>query len=245
MEGFTDIHHHIVYGIDDDGPQTFEESVQMLWLAQRNGVKQIVATPHMKPGLQVFDEANYFKRLGQLCQYAQKLNITIKPGAEVMYTEHTCLFLRQNRIPTLGNTNYVLVEFLPKVTFEKLLNSLKSIYDIGYTPVLAHLERYDCLRARSHRVYSLKHETNTLLQMNCETVLQKGFLSGWWKRELLNNNLIDAVASDAHDTEIRSIRMREAYCWLETHISTQCAQRLTGCIKYNGFWNEVVEGQGG
>ena len=44
--GFTDIHSHILYGIDD-GAKTLEESLAMLRLAAEAGTTDIVATPHV------------------------------------------------------------------------------------------------------------------------------------------------------------------------------------------------------
>lgn len=243
MEGFIDVHHHLAYGMDDDGPQTFEESVQMLQNAHRNGVRMIVMTPHFIPGIRAFNNDDYLLCLEQLRRYIQEMNlfVTIQSGAEVMYTELTCDFLRQSRIPTLGNTNYILVEFPAEITFENLIASLNSIHDTGYISVLAHMERYRCLRVKPQRIYALKNKTNTLLQMNCETILKKDFLLVWWKRELLRSGLIDIVASDAHNNETRSVKMREAYEWIEMQVGIKCAQHIMGCIRSNGFWREIYE----
>ena len=45
MEGFVDIHHHLIYGMDD-GAQTWEQTRQMLTSAWKNGIDRIIATPH-------------------------------------------------------------------------------------------------------------------------------------------------------------------------------------------------------
>lgn len=42
FHGIVDIHHHLVYGLDD-GSQSMEQTIQMLELAYRNGVDCIVA----------------------------------------------------------------------------------------------------------------------------------------------------------------------------------------------------------
>ena len=40
-----DLHNHILPGLDD-GPQTFEESIEMCQIGFRDGIRMIVATPH-------------------------------------------------------------------------------------------------------------------------------------------------------------------------------------------------------
>ncbi|MBI5560524.1 MAG: hypothetical protein HY883_04555 [Deltaproteobacteria bacterium] len=44
-----DIHCHILPGIDD-GPSDMDESVRMCRVAEKDGIRTIVATPHHKPG---------------------------------------------------------------------------------------------------------------------------------------------------------------------------------------------------
>ena len=44
-----DMHHHLIYGIDD-GARSFESTVKMLREAVANDVEAIVTTPHITPG---------------------------------------------------------------------------------------------------------------------------------------------------------------------------------------------------
>ena len=52
-DGFVDIHHHLIYGLDD-GAQTWEQTQQMLTQARENGIRRIIATPHAEPGMRPF-----------------------------------------------------------------------------------------------------------------------------------------------------------------------------------------------
>ena len=45
MDGFVDIHSHILWGLDD-GAKDFDMSVAMLRIAAESGTTDIVATPH-------------------------------------------------------------------------------------------------------------------------------------------------------------------------------------------------------
>ena len=54
VSGFADIHSHFVYGMDD-GAKTREDMEAMLVAAYADGIKSLVATPHMTPGIKPFD----------------------------------------------------------------------------------------------------------------------------------------------------------------------------------------------
>ena len=49
MEGYIDIHSHILPGIDD-GAKNFEMSMEMLQMAYDNKIRKIILTPHNKIG---------------------------------------------------------------------------------------------------------------------------------------------------------------------------------------------------
>ena len=55
-EGYVDIHSHIIPGVDD-GSQSFEESLDMLNMAYKQGVRTMYATPHFGSGKEKYDKA--------------------------------------------------------------------------------------------------------------------------------------------------------------------------------------------
>ena len=46
----VDIHSHIIPGIDD-GAQSIDDSINILKIAESEGITAMVATPHLKPAL--------------------------------------------------------------------------------------------------------------------------------------------------------------------------------------------------
>lgn len=58
MTGFTDIHSHFVYGVDD-GAKTRADMEAMLDAAYADGVTSLFATSHMTPGISPFDFLAY------------------------------------------------------------------------------------------------------------------------------------------------------------------------------------------
>lgn len=230
MTGFTDIHHHLIYGLDD-GPRRMEETCAMLQRAAAQGITHIVATPHVTPGVQKFDRDAFLARLNEARQYcaSQHLPLTLHPGAELLYTPLTARLLREGRVPTLGDTPYALVEFSPDVRFDVLEAAVGELLHGGFLPVLAHMERYDCLTRRVKRAIRLKQSCEVYYQVNCSTILgRRGFWANRCVDLLLREQLVDFVATDAHNTETRPARMRSAFDALREKVGPEYAAALTG-----------------
>ena len=133
----------------------------------------------------------------------------------------------QRQLLTLGDTGWVLLEFVPNITAKELETALQEITGAGYRILVAHIERYPCLAqhgllARLHKQYRL------CCQVNCSTVLNSGFLQWMRLEHWVKAGLVDAISSDAHNCTSRPTRMRQAYERLCTRVGQTTAQKLTG-----------------
>ena len=241
IKGFIDIHHHLCYGVDD-GAQTLDDALAMIKAALEDGTQTILATSHITPGIRPFDTALYMQHLGDIraaCE-DEGLALRVLPGAEILYTEQTARFLHEEKIPTLGGTNYVLVEFMPSVAYEDVRKALTGILRSGYLPVVAHVERYDCLARSPRRAAELHGELDVLFQMNCGTVIGgKGFFRDMRAKRLIDDGLIDIVASDAHNVRSRCTKMQDAYKALKARCGAEDAKRMTGRTADTPFWAAI------
>lgn len=213
MNAFVDIHHHILYGLDD-GPANPEQAEQMLLAAYREGVRTIIATPHIAPGIRPFSCDTLYRQVEatQRRCTALGLDLSILPGAEVLYTCQTERYLAQRRIPTMAGSGKVLVEFPPSVRFDELETAVRTLLRGGYIPILAHIERYPCLMAPGQRAARLKEQYDVQYQINGGLLLRNGHgLAARRIRRLFLTQQIDYVASDAHDCERRACCLNEAY----------------------------------
>lgn len=238
-QGFTDVHHHLLYGVDD-GAQSLKMSLEMAKLAWKQGTRTIIATPHVTPGVDPIRTDLFQERLEELrlaCKKA-RMDLRILLGAEILYTDMTCRFLSDGRVPTMAGTDYVLVEFMPGVRYDALYSALEGILRTGYLPIVAHVERYACLATAPRRALSLKRELDgVLFQMNCSTILGgRGFFNDLHTRKFLDEGLIDITASDAHNLRERPTRMLEAYRKLKDSYDAVYAANLTGFGERKGFW---------
>ena len=206
-----DIHTHILPGVDD-GARDVEEMTEMIAQADEEGICVIVATPHYgicNPG---YDSAEARRKL----EIARKVlsenypHIRIFMGNELYYSPGIIEELKSGRALTTGGTDYVLVEFPTDITFEKLSEAVRAFCSEGYKPVLAHIERYDCLFRELDRVHELIG-LGAYTQVNAIGFLAGRFdRDGGWCRNLLKDGVIHFVASDCHDSSGRVPVMRSA-----------------------------------
>ena len=227
---FTDIHHHILYGLDD-GAATPEKMQEMLRKAAEDNIGRIIATPHVTPGVKRFERDQFDRALRAAQEYSagENLNIEIYEGCEILYTDQTPRFLEEGRIPTLADTDLVLVEFSPDVQYKKLVDALESILTSGFSPIVAHVERYDCLAHHPSRAEKLKDEMDVYFQVNCTSIIgdKKGMGNKKFVEKLLDKDLIDAIGTDAHSPNKRPVRMMEAWQKLKKDFGKSYANELT------------------
>ena len=225
--GFTDIHAHVVYGVDD-GPKTAEDMRNLLDAAHAQGFSRIFATSHMEPGVHPFPEEEYRIRLEEGNRYCaeQGYDLTILPGAELLYTPAMDGLIRDRRLKPLGDSMNVLVEFMPDVAADEAEWVLEQLEDAGYQTILAHIERYECMRGGFPA--QLKRRFQVQYQVNCRSVLEsEQLLRGRHLRKWLKDGLIDYVATDMHHSVRRPPRMAEAYEVLVRRYGTETAKQQT------------------
>ena len=129
---------------------------------------------------------------------------------------------------SLGEGNVVLVEFSPDVTFSEMENTVHAMRSLGYRPLIAHAERYQCLVSKPERVETLVSR-RVLIQVNASSVTASLFSSvGRFVRRLLKCGLVHAVASDGHREVGRSPHLADAY----KKTVSLCGQSLADAVFY-------------
>ena len=225
----TDIHHHLLFGMDD-GARDEKEMHAMLRMAAENGIGRIVATPHVTPGIERFNREQYDAalRIGQAYCDENQLGIELYGGAEILYTEQTCRFLEDGRVPTMAGTEFVLVEFSPDIRYAKLHDALSDLCRYGYVPIVAHVERYYCLLKHPARLQELKRELRLYFQVNCGTIIkQRNFTTRHFLKKMMNWDLLDVIGTDAHHAaNVRTCNMRDAWYALKREFGREYAYEL-------------------
>lgn len=240
--GLTDIHHHILSGMDD-GAQNSKEMHAMLRRAADDGIVRIVATPHVTPGVERFDREQYDRALQEAREYCEEKRIPMEiyGGAEILYTNQTCRFLEDGRVPTMADTEFVLVEFSPDIRYERLCAALTDLLHTGFLPIVAHVERYHCLNRHPSRLLEIKRELDVCYQVNCATIIkQRDLLTRRFLKKILDWDLLDVIATDSHHAAVsRTVNMREAWLKLKQEYGGSYANELTdGHLLFGNIKNQ-------
>ncbi|WNH10258.1 tyrosine-protein phosphatase [Thalassobellus suaedae] len=207
LEDFVDIHNHILPGIDD-GAKTVEEALNLINELNDLGVTEFIPTPHiMQDFYPNTDETigNAYQQLLKNLKTNPLGSIPINPAAEYMLDNNFEKLLENKNLFTLKK-NYVLVEmsyFQPPINLENLIFKIKTK---GYLPVLAHPERYSFYHNKIEYYKKLK-QLGCFFQLN---LLSLGEHYGKSVQKtanyLINENLIDFVATDTHnETHIKKL----------------------------------------
>lgn len=211
MGKYTDIHCHILPGVDD-GAQTMEETRRMLKLASEEGIRYIVATPHHHPRRGKEPPEVLKKQYAKVRREAREIDEKLKVflGTEVYFGQDVPDKLREKRILTMNETRFVLAEFSPGDSYDYIRQSLQQIQMKGYEVILAHIERYECMRDDIYRVGELK-EMGVAIQINAGSIIgESGRKIKKYIKNLLKEELVDCVGTDAHGADVRPPKMKKA-----------------------------------
>jgi len=197
--GERDSHCHILPGIDD-GPKDDHGALAIARLLCEMGVRKVVATPHVISDVYPNSTAKISAAVDALRRLfsASGLGIEVEAGAEY-YAEGELLDRIERRdLLAFGAEKYVLfespVERRPMV-LEDIAFSLASA---GYTPLLAHVERYAFLRKDPDAVAHLR-EIGVRFQVNHPSFhLPKTSGRGEMARSLYVKGLVDVLGTDMH-----------------------------------------------
>lgn len=227
-EGFTDIHSHALFGVDD-GARSVEESLQMLRLMYDEGIREAILTPHYHRGHAQADVEVIRRHFDELCECARSDDkagaIKLWLGCELYYYPSAVDWLDEGRVLSLGSSRYVLLEF--GYTMEKRLinEGISNVVRAGYIPVIAHVERYRGLKFSLSNVSELI-EMGALIQVNSEAVGSGFNRERSFVRKLLKNGMVDFVATDAHDTHERAPKLFRAASYISRHYGEDCCRKI-------------------
>lgn len=195
-----DLHSHILFGIDD-GSETIEESIELLKEAKRQGIDEIILTPHYIENSQYnCNNANKAKLLKKLRAKIKKEKIDIKLylGNEVFFTENFIELLKKKEISTLNRSKYVLFEFPMGNVYNNTTEIISMLVSKGYYPILAHPERYPKFQ-KNPDIAEEYLRMGVHLQGNFTSLFKKyGKNAEKTLKYLLKKHYISFLGSDAH-----------------------------------------------
>lgn len=195
---YIDIHSHILPGIDD-GSKNNADSELLLNGMIAMGFKKSITTPHTIKNSWDNTKESITATTRQLyTDFPQQTNrLQLQCASEYYLDDHFVSQFQSEDLLTLKN-KHVLVEMSYMNAPLQLFDILFELQVKGYTPVLAHPERYSFYHENFQAYHQLK-KAGCLFQMNLlSSVGYYGDAVMQTANELLKNKLIDFVGSDMH-----------------------------------------------
>ena len=214
-----DFHNHVLPNVDD-GPKTIEESMEMLKIAAKQGIRNIINTVHFQHPKMDGKNVEYSYLLEQVNNLQErlneeKINIIIHLSAEVFYLPNL-VEISKNPLVTLGNRKYMLIEFKSNIYPSGYEDEFYKLQLNGITPIVAHPERYRFIQ-NDISILELWKNRGYLIQIDAGSVL--GYFGKKTKTvslKMIKNGFVNLIGSDAHNTKKRNFCLLDAYSAIET-----------------------------
>lgn len=165
----TDIHSHLIPGIDD-GVKTHDEAIEVIKKLQKMGYKKLITTPHIMHHRFPNTKERILKGLQLLKKSLKRANIgiSIEAAAEYYLDDHFISLIHQDDLLTFGD-NHVLFELSYRQEPTDFESTVDLLIHKGYKPVLAHPERYTYFHDNLE-IFEKLHKRGLILQMNINSL---------------------------------------------------------------------------
>lgn len=198
-----DIHSHLLPNVDD-GVRTFDDSIECIRGLQMLGYSGSIVTPHIYKGLYPNTRESVEPVFAELRIALADAGLTyeLQLAAEYFADEHLIELARQGTpllsFPADGRS-CVLLEF--PYQSEPLLwaDALSALHRGGYSPVLAHVERYKFVTQNSAAWLERFTQFDVMFQCNIGSLVgQYGRESMEFARAMLSSGRVTFWGTDLH-----------------------------------------------
>ncbi len=197
----VDMHSHLLPGIDD-GAKTLEESITLIRGFKELGYRKVITTPHVM--------SDFYKNTPDIILSAkkkvkgtlatQRVNIEVEASAEYYLDEFLIHKIESKELLPFGD-NYILFE-LPFIGEPpNLATFVFELQTNGYTPILAHPERYTYWHDNFDKYHEMK-DRGVHLQLNMFSLI--GYYSPQIKKiaeRMIDEGLVSFLGSDCHNEQ--------------------------------------------
>jgi len=213
-----DIHHHLLFGLDD-GPSDIEISVAMAEMSAQNGVTHIVCTPHSSEHFK-FDPALNLERLEMVRQrLSNRISLALGCDFHLMFDNIEDAIANPAKY-SINGKQYLLVEFPD----HGISQNMKEIF--------FRLGMADWLRAGCY------------IQITAASLTGRfGKIAQRVSHELLRRNWVNFIATDAHDLTSRPPMLRDAYLLVADKYGVETADRLCVHNPHAAYFGENLPPQ--
>jgi protein-tyrosine phosphatase len=205
-----DIHCHILPGLDD-GSKDLEVSLEMARMAVADGIKTIVATPHLfkQRAVDLKDLNTKEVILQAIDQLQAKLTeegipLKLLPGCDFPLSYEALQLLDNDQALTINNSHHYLLLELPDTSLPPSLEDICfQLKSKGLTPIITHPERQFIIQEMPQKLARLI-DLGCLVQMTGNSLTGTfGSLVKKVSRKLIKKGYVHVLATDSHNTRHR------------------------------------------
>lgn len=204
LHNMTDIHSHIMYGVDD-GAKSEKQSLVLIDKLSQLGIVNSFVTPHIMSSfpLNTYDSlSDYFRDNFHAVKKSSNINMML--SGEYMVEKSTDELLQdvaisKQKLLTFDG-KHILIEVPAKQEPTNFLDVIFKLQTLGYIPILAHPERY--LYMTKDDISSLR-DKGVKFQLNI-LALSKVYGELTNKNALLHlqNGIYDYIGTDIHNEKM-------------------------------------------
>lgn len=227
MSGYYDIHTHILPYVDD-GAEDMEETKKLLQMEYEDGVRTIFVTPHYRIGMFEPDMERILEQYERVKKEAAKIGdgMRILLGCEFHTNLDMVEILDQGTRPCMGDTRCVLTEFSGCHDLRTIQERCHDLLCHGYTPIIAHAERYPALNKNMEGLRMLT-DLGVYIQMNAESLVGKeGFSVKRFCKKVMKEDLLHFIGSDTHDSRMRIPLIGKCSSYLEKNMGKEYMEKI-------------------
>ncbi|HUR09935.1 MAG TPA: CpsB/CapC family capsule biosynthesis tyrosine phosphatase [Flavitalea sp.] len=194
----TDMHSHLLPGIDDGAPDP-AMSIELMRGLHSLGYRQLITTPHIMSDMYRNDRASIAAALSVLQRESETAGL-ISPAAAAEYfmDDYFDLLVEEN-VPLMTlRDNWVLVEFSFVGAPANLKQKIFNLQIKGYQPVIAHPERYIYF-FNNKKWYEELKDAGCLFQVNLLSLAgYYGKVPNDLAQYLIKKKYVDLLGTDLH-----------------------------------------------
>ena len=224
-----DIHSHLIYGVDD-GTKTKEESIEILKNLRENNITDIILTPHYIAETRYvsskIDNINILKDIKKELEL-NNIDINVYLGNEIYIDRDILKLIKENKICTLNNTEYVLIELPMSGVYPDYYDIINNLINEGCKVILAHPERYTTFQKDFNKILEL-NELGVLFQCNYGSILgEYGHEAKKCMKYLLKNKLVSFMGTDIHKNKDNYSYINKSIKKMSKYLSKEEIEAIT------------------
>jgi len=197
-----DLHCHILPNVDD-GPQSVEESLAMARLAVKDGIREIVATPHSLNGIYSNSTQDIISGVAAFNEIlsANGIDLKVQSGADLHLCQNMMQRIQNGEACTINNAGkFILLELPSQMVPNGVKDEIFALKLNGVTPIITHPERNAIIQHDPNVLYELI-QMGALAQVTAMSVTGDfGEFIANVSEILVRDRLIHMIATDAHSS---------------------------------------------